>query len=227
MGRAAWSTFGFLPVPQTALPMLEAYTNYSFYTGRNIVGAGMEGVSPEFQKGPSTSKVATLLGEQLGASPMKIDHMIKGYTGTIGTYVVDLMDAIGDVNSESPKAAKRFEQMPVLKRFAVDPEAKGTVTAYYKLKDAVDETVRTINILERTGRFEELAAYGQENAKLFATRQYISTMEKQMKTMREAALQINNSGMSSEEKREALSAVNKAQINMTRHIQGLKKMLSE
>ena len=227
MGRAAWSTFGFLPVPQTALPLLEAATNYSFYTGRNIVGAGMEGVSPEFQKGPSTSKVATLLGEQLGASPMKIDHIIKGYTGTIGTYVVDLMDAIGDVNSESPKAAKRFEQMPVLKRFAVDPEAKGTVTSYYKLKDAVDETVRTINILERTGRFEELAAYGQENAKLFATRQYISTMEKQMKTMREAALQINNSGLSAEEKREALSAVNKAQINMTRHVQGLKKMLSE
>jgi hypothetical protein len=227
MGRAAWSTFGFLPVPQTALPLLEAATNYSFYTGRNIVGAGMEGVVPEFQKGPSTSKVASFLGEQLGASPMKIDHIIKGYTGTIGTYMVDLMDAIGDVNSESPKAAKRFEQMPVLKRFAVDPEAKGTVTAYYKLKDAVDETVRTINLLERTGKFEELTAYGQENAKLFSTRHYISAMEKQMKTMREAALQINNSSMSSEEKREALSAVNQAQINMTRHIQGLKKMLAE
>jgi hypothetical protein len=227
MGRAAWSTFGFLPVPQTALPLLEAATNYSFYTGRNIVGSGMEGVVPEFQKGPSTSKVASFLGEQLGASPMKIDHIIKGYTGTIGTYMVDLMDAIGDVNSESPKAAKRFEQMPVLKRFAVDPEAKGTVTAYYKLKDAVDETVRTINLLERTGKFEELTAYGQENAKLFSTRHYISAMEKQMKTMREAALQINNSSMSAEEKREALSAVNQAQINMTRHIQGLKKMLAE
>ena len=113
------------------------------------------------------------------------------------------------------------------KRFSLDPEAKGTVTAYYKLKDAVDETVRTINLLERTGRYEELSVYAQENAKLFASRQYVSNMEKQMKTMREAALQINNSGMSATEKREALSAVNQAQINMTRHIQGIKKMLSE
>ena len=227
MGRAAWSTFGFLPVPQTALPMLEAATNYSFYTGRNIVGAGMEGVAPEFQKGPSTSKVASLLGENLGISPLKVDHMIKGYTGTIGTYMVDLMDAIGDVNSESPKAAKRFEQMPVIKRFALDPEAKGQVTAYYKLKDAVDETVRTINLLERTGKVEELSAYAQDNAKLFASRHYISNMEKQMKVMRNAALQINNSSMSSEEKRDALSAINQAQINLTRHIQQVRKIVAE
>ena len=227
MGRAAWSTFGFLPVPQTALPLLEAATNYSFYTGRNIVGSGMEGVADKFQKGPSTSKVAAFLGDQLGASPMKVDHVIKGYTGTIGTYVVDLMDSIGDLNSESPKAAKRFEQMPVLKRFAVDPEAKGTVTAYYKLKDAVDETVRTINLLERTGKYDELSAYVQENAKLFGSRQYISSMEKQMKVMREAALQINNSSMSAQEKRDSLSAINQAQINMTRHIQSVKKVLSE
>ena len=227
MGRAAWSTFGFLPVPQTALPLLEAATNYSFYTGRNIVGSGMEGVADKFQQGPSTSKVASFLGGQLGVSPMKVDHMIKGYTGTIGTYMVDLMDSIGDLNSESPKAAKRFEQMPVLKRFAVDPEAKGTVTAYYKLKDAVDETVRTINLLERTGKYEELSAYVQENAKLFGSRQYISSMEKQMKVMREAALQINNSSMSAVEKRDSLSAINQAQINMTRHIQSVKKVLSE
>jgi len=52
-------------------------------------------------------------------------------------------------------------------------------------------------------------------------------MEKQMKKMREAALQINNSSMSATEKREALSAVNQAQINMTRHIQSVKKMLTE
>jgi hypothetical protein len=227
MGRAAWSTFGFLPVPQTALPLLEAATNYSFYTGRNIVGAGMEGVEAQFQQGPGTSKVAAFLGEQLGASPMKIDHIIKGYTGTIGTYMVDLMDSIGDLNSESPKAAKRFEQMPVLKRFTVDPEAKGTVTAYYKLKEAVDETVRTINLLEKTGRVEELSAYVEENAKLFGTRGYISSLEKQMKVLRDASLQINNSGMSAIEKRDALSAINQAQINMTRHIQGIKKIVAD
>jgi hypothetical protein len=214
-------------VPQTALPLLEAATNYSFYTGRNIVGAGMEGVSPEFQTGPSTSKVATLLGEQIGVSPMKVDHMIKGYTGTIGTYMVDLMDSIGDLNSESPKAAKRFEQMPVLKRFAVDPEAKGTVTSYYKLKNAVDETVRTINLLERTGKYDELSAYAEENGKMYGARSYISGMEKQMKILREAALQVNNSSMTAEEKRESLSAINQAQINMTRNIQSVKKILAE
>jgi hypothetical protein len=227
MGRAAWSTFGFLPVPQTALPLLEAYTNYSFYTGRNIVGSGMENVSSEFQKGPSTSKVASFLGENLGISPLKVDHMIKGYTGTIGTYVVDLMDSIGDVNSDSPKAAKRFEQLPVWKRFSVDPLAKGQVTGYYQLKDAVDETVRTINLLKGTGKADELAVYAQEHAKLYAARHYIANVDKQMKTLQEAARKINNSGMTAEEKRDSLSAITQAQINVTRHIQGLRKTIAE
>ena len=227
MGRAAWSTFGFLPVPQTALPLLEAYTNYSFYTGRNIVSKGIEGVANQFEEGPGTSKVASFLGQNLGLSPLKVDHIIKGYTGTIGTYVVDLMDSIGDLNSESPKAAKRFEQLPVWKRFSLDPQAKGQITSYYQLKDAVDETVRTINLLKGSGQYNELAEYTQENSKLFASRHYISNVEKQMKTMREAARKINYSSLSAEEKRDALSSITQAQINLTRHVQGIKKMVSE
>jgi hypothetical protein len=158
---------------------------------------------------------------------MKVDHMIKGYTGTIGTYMVDVIDSIGDLNSESPKAAKRFEQMPVIKRFAIDPEAKGQVTAYYQLKNAVDETVRTMNLLEKTGRTEEWAQYMEKNGTLFATRHYVASLEKQMKVFRDYATKINSSSMTSEEKRDALSTVNQAQINLTAHIQSLKKTLAE
>jgi small-conductance mechanosensitive channel len=137
------------------------------------------------------------------------------------------MDSIGDLNSESPKAAKRFEQLPVWKRFSLDPQAKGQITSYYQLKDAVDETVRTINLLKGSGQYNELAEYTQENSKLFASRHYISNVEKQMKTMREAARKINYSSLSAEEKRDALSSITQAQINLTRHVQGIKKMVSE
>jgi hypothetical protein len=227
MKRNLVSTFGINPIPQTFLPIVEARTNYSFFTMRPIVGQGMEGVTKEFQVSPGTSELAKKMGKILGESPIMIDHIMQGYTGSMGMYAVDLIDAILLGNDESPKVAKRFEQMPVIKRFAVDKEAKGTVTAYYELKNSVDEVVRTVNLMERTGNAEDLGAYMEKNAQLFGMRGYISSVEKQMKVMREAAIQIRSSDMSSEEKRDSLLAITEAQNAMTSSIRELKKTISQ
>jgi hypothetical protein len=222
MGRALTSTFGIAP-PQVVLPYLEAKTNYSFYTGRPIVGQGMETVAPEYQVGPNTSPIFQTLGKELGASPMMLEHMYKGYTGSMGMYVVDLMDMIGSVNSNSPKAAKRFEQMPVIKRFALDPEARGTVTSYFELKKAVDETVRTFNFLERTGKGEDLGEYTRENAKLLMTRDLISSMDKDLKEINEMVVAVRNSPMSAESKRDVQLNLTKAANALTANIQNVRK----
>jgi len=123
MKRNLISTFAFNPIPQTFLPLVEARTNYSFFTMRPIVGQGMEGVAKEYQVAPGTSEFAKKLGKSLGESPIVIDHIMQGYTGSMGMYAVDLIDAILLGNDASPKPAKRFEQMPVIKRFALDKEA--------------------------------------------------------------------------------------------------------
>ena len=222
MGRALTSTFGIAP-PQVVLPYIEAKTNYSFYTGRPIVGQGMEGVAPEYQVGPGTSPIFQKIGKELGASPMMLEHMYKGYTGSMGMYLVDLMDAIGGVNSNSPKASKRFEQMPVIKRFALDPEARGTVTSYYELKNSVDEAVRTYNFLERTGKGEDLGEYTRENAKLLMTRDFISSMDKDLKELQDMTVAVRNSPMESDAKRDVLTTLTKASNAMTANIQSVRK----
>jgi len=227
MKRNLISTFGINPIPQTFLPLVEARTNYSFFTMRPIVGQGMEGVATEYQVSPGTSELAKTVGKSIGESPIMVDHIIKGYTGSMGMYAVDLIDAILLGNDESPKVAKRFEQMPVIKRFTVDKEAKGTVTAYYELKNSVDEVVRTVNLMERTGNAEDLGAYMEKNAQLFGMRNYISSVEKQMKVMREAAIQIRSSDMSPEEKRDSLMAITQAQNAMTSSIRELKKSIAQ
>jgi len=226
MKRNLVSTFGISP-PQTFLPLIEARTNYSFFTMRPIVGQGMEGVATEFQTSPGTSELAKTVGKAIGQSPIMVDHIIKGYTGSMGMYAVDLIDAILFANDSSPKAAKRFEQLPVIKRFTVDKEAKGTVTAYYELKNSVDEVVRTVNMMEATGAGEDLGAYMEKNAQLFGMRNYISSVEKQMKLMRQATIQIRSSDMSPEEKRDSLMAITQAQNAMTSGIRELKKSIEQ
>jgi hypothetical protein len=221
------NTFAFNPIPQTVLPFVEARTNYSFFTMRPIVGQGMENVAKEYQMAPNTSEAAKKLGAILGESPIIVDHIMKGYTGSLGMYAIDLIDAVLFSNDASPKPAKRFEQMPVIKRFIVDKEAKGTVTAYYDLKNSVDEVVRTVNLMERTGNVEGMGDYIEKNAYLLGMKGYISSVEKQMKVLREAAIQIRSSDMSPEEKRESLSAITQAQNAMTANIREIKKSIQQ
>jgi hypothetical protein len=221
------NTFAFNPIPQTVLPFVEARTNYSFFTMRPIVGQGMENVAKEYQMAPNTSEAAKRLGGILGESPIIVDHIMKGYTGSLGMYAIDLIDAVLFSNDASPKPAKRFEQMPLIKRFIVDKEAKGTVTAYYDLKNSVDEVVRTVNLMERTSNVENMGDYIEKNANLLGMRGYISSVEKQMKMLREAAIQIRSSDMSPEEKRESLSAITEAQNAMTANIREIKKSIQQ
>jgi len=217
------STLAIDYIPQTIKPIVEVSTNFSFFTRRPIVGQGLDGVSDQFQVGPTTSVIAEKIGKQIGMSPIKVDHLISGYTGSLGMYMVDALDAIMDMNNDSPKAAKRFEQTPVLKRFLLDPEAKGSVSAYYEMKNSVDEVVRTSNLLERTGNYEEWGPYMRDNIKMLSTKDYIADLEKSMKEFREIQVLIRSSKMNATEKREALLNITKAQNALTANIQLLKK----
>jgi hypothetical protein len=234
MKRNFTNTFAFNPIPQTILPLVEARTDHSFFTGRAILSKGLEGVAPEFQMGPNTSRMAQFFASLTSGmtalpdflrSPAMIDHIIGGYTGTFGMYAVDAVDAIVSANSDVPKASKRFEQMPVLRRFLLDPEARGNVTAYYDLKNATDEVVRTSNFLERTMNFENFADYSQDTIKMLASADFVKSMDKDMKELNDVIGVIRNSGMSSDEKRDALLSLNQAQNNLTANIKLIKKSL--
>jgi len=227
MKRALLSTLGFNPTPQTFKPILEAATNFNFFTWRPIVGKGMEGVAPEYQIGPGTSKGAEYLGQLLGMSPLVIDHIWKGYTGTLGQYITDVADSMLSQNDDSPKASKRFEQMPIIKRFALDPAARGSVTEYYQLKDAVDTTVRTMNLLEKTARPEDFAKYVQKNAGYLVAKDYVRDLDKTMKELREMRGMIQTANMTADEKRDALLAINQAESNLTSNVHTVKVMISQ
>jgi hypothetical protein len=226
MFRSAVSTFAFNPTPQAIKPLVEATYNFNPFTWRTIVSEGMEDVAPRFQVGPGTSNIAAGIGRALNISPLKVDHVIKGYTGTIGMYAIDTLDAVMDQFGDSPKPSKRFEQMPVLKRFLVDPEARGNVTQYYELKDSVDTVVRTMNLLEKTSESDEYLQYLEENIGTFAIKDYVSDTEKVMKTLREAKVAIRSSTMTADEKRDALTEINQAENAITSQIQEIKKMVS-
>jgi hypothetical protein len=144
----------------------------------------------------------------------------------MGMYAVDTIDMITNQFSDTPKATKRFEQLPVIKRFVVDPEARGNVTEYYKLKDSVDGVVRTMNLLEKMQESEEFVEYLKDNQGTLAFKDYIRDTEKTMKELRDARTAIRISTMSGDEKREALVEIGRAESAITGQIQRIKQAIS-
>lgn len=222
MTRAIKSTFAFNPIPQVVAPLLEVRDNYSAFTQRPIIGEAMKGIAPEYQVNAGTTKMAELLGKEIGMSPIQIDHLYKGYTGTMGMYLADVMDSVYSLGDDNPKASKRFEQTPILKRFLVDPEARGTVSAYYDLKTSVDQVVRTVNRLTKEEN-PEVGPYLEKNASLYAARGFISDLDKQMQELQSYASMVRNAPMDADEKRDALSRITKAQNELTKNIQDVRK----
>lgn len=224
--RALANTFAFNPIPQTFKPIIEAATNYNFFTMRPIVGQGMQEVEPKFQVSPGTSKTAEYIGGLLNLSPLKVDQLIKGYTGTIGGYVTDVVDSMANEFSDVPKASKRFEQLPVVKRFALDPEARGSVTQFYELQRSVDTVVRTMSLLEKTARPEEYAEYLQKNIGVLAVKDYVRDIEKSMKELRDMRRFINSTKIDADEKRDIMTDIGRAEMNLTANIKEVKKVVS-
>jgi hypothetical protein len=227
MVRQLMSTLAFNPIPQAFKPLIEYRTNYNFFTDRPIVGQGLEGAESGYQVGPNTSAIAADIGKATGMSPLKLDQLIGGYTGTMGMYAFSLLDSIYKINGDSPDASKRFEQSPVIKRFLIDPDARGTVSAYYETKNAADAAVRTASLLERSMNFKEWGPYYKDNIKLLSTHDYLLDLEKSMKDFREMKLMIRASKIDGDQKRDALLKITKAENQLTANIQTIKKNIGQ
>jgi hypothetical protein len=224
--RNITSTLAINPIPQAILPAFENIANYSFFTGQPIVGKGLEDVAPKYQASAGTSLLAQQIGEATNSSPVKIDNLIRGYTGTLGTYAVMALDAIMRGEGDPTKATMKAEQLPVVKRFFASAESTGTVTSYYELKKAVDESTRTINFLERTGNMEDLREYMvDKGAKLQAVKPYIQSLDKDMTMLREMRRTVQMSNMDPDQKRNVLDNIRKAEVGLTSRIQFLKKSI--
>jgi hypothetical protein len=101
------------------------------------------------------------------------------------------------------------------------------VTQYYELKDAVETTVRTMNLLERTGQYEEYAAYLTKNQGTLAFKDYVQDIEKTLKDLREMKTSIRSSSMTGDEKRDSLLEISKMESAITSGIQEIKKAIAE
>ena len=172
---------------QVVKPLYEAFIdNRSQFTGSPIVPEYMEeSIEPSEQYRETTNELARLLGQAFNISPLKIDYTLRGYGGTLGTYVLSLLDATLRQFTGRDYITPRIDQMPLLKRFLASPIGGGLQQQFYELRSESDKAIATINILKERGLVEKYLAYSRNNQGLLATRQQVLALDRWMTNWRD------------------------------------------
>jgi hypothetical protein len=91
-------------------------------------------------------------------SPKRIEHLVRGYFGALGMYVLGVSDsALRLVGTYPDEPEGRREDMPVLGRFLRDTPARSSVhmTDFYDMQKEAGRLLNTIREYERRGMTDE------------------------------------------------------------------------
>jgi phage baseplate assembly protein W len=212
-------------VPQAAKPILEVMTNYSFFTGRPLIGQGLENRVTAEQFTNTTSELAKFLGKAGLLSPITIDHLIRGYTGTTGGMGLVIINSTTNVVNDTPRPEKSMQDFlattPGLSAFVAREYGSGIKNDYYELRKEVDKAVNTFNNMRKTGRTEEAREFYEDKKELFSVKSQVNAIERQLTKLRNQEKLIYAapaSKMSAEEKGEAIERIRQTEQRMLKNV---------
>lgn len=176
-------SIGFIP---TGLqPIIENMTNYSFFRQRRLESLGMERLLPEDRYSVFTHETTKHLGKLMGVSPVKMDNLIKGYTGSAGELALDTLDFI--ISGGKRKLPLTLENAPLLRGFVAREPIGSASEAVEKFYDNLDKATQAMgSIKDRQGKGEDTSGirnkYPEYRAApaLAATARTLSAQRKQI-----------------------------------------------
>lgn len=156
-------------LPAGVQPTVEALTNYSEFRGREVVPRSMEGRLPRDRYFDSTDPAYIAAARELGkgpllhsdvTSPLVLQHIFEGYTGTVGREVVDTLNPIFAGQEGGVEAPENpLKQVPVVGRFVTyKPYGPFSVS----VKEMYERRREIHQVLESYQRYQEQGdAFGQ------------------------------------------------------------------
>lgn len=180
-------TMAFNPIPQVAMPIAEAYVNYDFFKGGPIENMADSNLMAGARYNDQTSLLMREVGEATNMSPKMLDHIVMGYTGSLGGYVMGatnlLMRNLKDYG-ETP--SMRLDELPVIKSFfrGSDPAKSTQFTEdFYRMMTEANQINSTINSFRKQGRGDDANELIEDNRGKLSQRQGLTATQKQVKAL--------------------------------------------
>ncbi|KKM06257.1 hypothetical protein LCGC14_1745800, partial [marine sediment metagenome] len=222
-------------IPQALLPIIENLANFNFFKGREIVPRSRQDLPPELQYTRYTTTVSKEVGKLINYSPAKIDNLINAWTGGLGRYATNILDAILEgtgISPSIPEPSSTLADVPVLKAFVVrDPfgaQNESVNKFYEKLEDyqknekALKEFLKTGDIIKfnelKEKHPELLFFYDFKNDVAYsASARYLRSVARDLSELRKKEDEIfRHKTMSSEEKRLKIDEIDRLKVGVAK-----------
>lgn len=201
-------------VPNPIAPIVENAINRDFYYNTDIVKSYDLDLPDEQQYYDYTSQLAIWLGKIFNYSPAKIDNLISGYFGGLGTQTTNTIDWIsGKMGLSAEEPAMGAEDNAIGKRFVVNVnENSASVDEIYKREEELTKKQNGGTITdEEEKELEEIKAGISK----------LSALNKQIKAIKQDLT------MSGEEKAEQIRPLQEQKVDVARQALGKDPIYTE
>ncbi|MFZ9645796.1 MAG: LPD38 domain-containing protein, partial [Fluviibacter sp.] len=221
-------------VPQLVRPALEVAMDHNIFLDRPIVG-NLKNLEKAEQFTSSTSELAKLLGASPISpwSPVQWDHLIRGYTSSVGSVLtLATNDAIAAASGR-PRPDRSWQDtinsIPNMGNFVTKEFGTGDKTDFYELAGEVEKVNSTVNRLTKQGRVEDVKEYlgDEENKRLYAMKSQVSAIQNNLAKVRaqkNMILQAPESRMNAAQKEVEIRKLNEIEQRMLTNVGKLRKL---
>lgn len=217
-----------VPIPQAAKPLIEAWTNYSFFTGRELEGIYQKQQDPSMRVTSKTSELAQAISnfsrDVVGVdavSPIQIDNMLNGYFGSTAALVTMMTDSLLNPS----RIDRPLHKYALLSNYLYDPIGTRSLTEFYDEREKVGKANNTLRQLMKTdiGRAE---AYAEAHVPELMLESAINSTLEQLERTRAYRKFLNSpdgaADMSKADREKELEEIKKMEVEFTRWLREAK-----
>ena len=141
-----------VPVPQAIKPVLEAWANKSFLTGRPLEGFHQQMMDRSMRVTDQTSELAKAIANfsrdeiKVEISPIMIDNALRGYFGSTAA----LLTAMTDSLLNPTRVDRPLHKWALLSTYLYDPVGTRLMTEFYEEREKLGKANNTLNQLAKT-----------------------------------------------------------------------------
>ena len=210
-----------VPVPQGVKPLLEAWTNYSFFTGRELEGIYQKQQDPSLRRASNTSELAIAIAnfskDVVGVdkiSPIMIDNALNGYFGSTAGLLVAVTDSL----LNPTRVDRPLHKYALVSNYMYDPVGTRRMTEFYEAREKVGRANTTLNELMKTD-LDKAAAYAEEHADELMLESAVNSTLEQLERTRAYKKYLNSKlaaeDMTSDERADQIKEIREMETELT------------
>jgi hypothetical protein len=231
MGDIVGEMFGLDPLPQVGVPILQDIANKQELTGDvPIVSQHLMDLPPGAQKTATTSPTVTAIAHAMPAmapdalrSPLRLQHLIRGYTSAIGMYALQGADALARTAGYAPpspaspfggRLASALAHVGNVQVPASDTRNRYIDEVYSAQHDA-DAAAKAIRAYVKQGNLADARETMQDNRTALQYRNELHSISSKLGQLRSLEQQVMLSPtLTPQEKRSKLDDINRMRVRM-------------